>query len=226
MSGPHTSLEVISASYGTSIVTEKAHSLLVNEKFFLVPSNFDFGDPQPGTAKTFTLTWRLVTRRPPSGSLSSSSETATNPVTTVGFEGHPFHLPYIDPTASVPHQPIFAISREFTLINATFCTVNVTSQVAEIIFWSRSQEVEIPATTEALCPNRDPAPELKKSLTVTYARKSSEDTGFAHHCQTVWQGDTLVLHIGPQGNGSPSGSPGAGSGGSGAKVPVKKFMVY
>ena len=231
MSVPWTSLEIISATYGTSVITSKVHELLTtsqHERFYLIPSNLIFGDPLPGTSKTFTLTWRLLTQYPPSEKSQSAHKKVTNPVTTVGFEDYPLHLPYVDALAPVQHQPFFAISRDFYLLNATFCTVNVTSQIAEMIFWSRSQEVEIPATADALCPGRDPAPELKKSLTVTYARRSSGEIEFAHHCQTAWQGETMILYIGPQPNGSPvrSPTPASGPNGSVPKDHVKKFVVY
>lgn len=197
-----TFLDILSATYGTEIVTERVQYLFTasirypydctQERIFsLIPddqlfeSHFPTEDP-----KILVVTWRVV-----ASTDTMDQRQLFQARTSVAYQNHPLHIPYHNPVPPPPHQPLFAISADFYLVNATFHTQNVTTHIAEMIFWSKGEDIEIPVSGFSLLQDPSSLPHYRKSLTITYARKAPDGT-YAHQCQTAWEGGKIILSIG------------------------------
>lgn len=231
-----TFLDILSATYGTKIVTDQVRHLFAtsiqspqsytNSKIFsFIPNDNLFGpDLNPANPKVFVITWRVVT----GPGIMDQRQVGSRARTTVAYQDYPVDLPYHNLTGPPPHQPLFAISADFYLVNATFFTQNVTTLIAERIFWSKGEDIEIPVSAFASLLDNSPAAQFRKSLTITCTRRGS-DGRYLHECYTAWEGEKIMLSIGSGSTASPrapSTSNPASPSSSRSPKTRKRLLVY
>lgn len=232
-----TFLDILSATYGTKIVTDQVRHLYASSiqhsynfsnsrVFSLIPNDILFGtDLSHHYPKVFVITWRVVT----SNGIMDQRQLGSQPRTSVAYQDYPLDLPYHDLGDSSPHQPLFAISADFYLVNATFFTHNVTTHIAERIFWSKGEDIEIPVSTFSPLLNATPSEQFRKSLTITCTRRG-QDGRYANECYTALEGEKITLSIepkSPRNTETPSTSkPGSPSSSSRSPKTRKRLLVY
>lgn len=192
------SLDIISATWGNFVVTTKVQQMYYqyvldhpdSNIFNFKPSNELFGDPFRGTAKYFTMVWRVI--------LANSSDTIVDSKLysepfvagcleseelTVNYDGSKL-TPFTEPT-----NPLNGIY----VLGATFWTYNVTNTVSKLASATTSDTLVVPASKTQFPGQTYGNP---SQLAITYGYLL-ENGLYQYNCKTAWEGDNVSILVGP-----------------------------
>jgi hypothetical protein len=137
-------LDIISATYGTNIVTERARKYYIEfteshpstyNFWNITPTDQIFGpDPAPHYAKHFVVVWRVIT-----GKASDDNQAFTRPSTWTCSQDTPGRLSYA--LHVQPYVPPVNPLNGIYLLSATWWNLDVTAKVQGFINGSQSTPV-------------------------------------------------------------------------------------
>jgi hypothetical protein len=185
--------EVVSATYGTLDVTSHIRQFICEDRLntlhAFMPGNAFFGgfDPLPNSVKAFVLVCHFTL---PSG--EGVEQTNSFFQTKRVLEGQPTTL-YYD-IAMPRFNPSAVSSQKLTILDASYYTLDVTRIVAGILATQKEWPLVVRATNAQF--GIDPAPNVEKQLSITYAYHLPGGV-LDHHVQVVEEDDIIAIPLQP-----------------------------
>ena len=192
------SLDILSASWGTSVVTSKVRQLYgqaadsspFSNVFTIIPSDDLFGDPRPGQSKCFTLVWRVILANV-NGSIADS-QMYSAPMVATCTEGNTLNLNY-DGTNLQPYSEPLDPKNGLYILGASFWATDVTSTIRNLV-QTEGTGTFVAAATKQEFPNQPYGTTSQLAVTYGYLMPNGS---YQYNCKTTWEGTDLSIPAGP-----------------------------